>query len=72
MANSDVRSAMDTLDTAIQALDTSALLAAEFTPGAESTGPGFVFRVGRLIDDLKVHSTATVAELESLRELEGR
>ena len=70
MANSDVRSAMDTLDTAIQALDPSALLAAEFTAGAEVNGPGFVFRVGRMIDDLKIHSTATVAELEALRELE--
>ena len=72
MANSDVRSAMSTLDTAIQALDPSALLAAEFTDGAESTGPGFVFRLGRLIDDLKLHSTATVAKLEALRELEDR
>ena len=71
MANSDVRAAMATLDTAIQALDPAALLAADFTPGAEVNGPGFVFRVGRLIEDLQVHSTATVAELEALRELEG-
>lgn len=70
MANSDVRSAMDTLNTAIQALDASAVLAAEFTPGADVNGPGYVFRVGRMVEDLKVHSTATVAELEALRELE--
>ena len=72
MANSDVRSAMDTLNTAIQALDPSAVLAAEFTKGAEVNGPGFVFRVGVLIEQLQVHSTATVAELEALRELEDR
>ena len=71
MANSDVRAAMATLDTAIQALDASAVLAAEFTDGAEVNGPGFVFRLGRMVEDLKVHSTATVAELEALRELEG-
>ena len=71
MANADVRSEMDALNTAIQLLDPAALLAADFTPGAEVNGPGFVFRVGRMIEDLKVHSTATVAELESLRELEG-
>lgn len=70
MANSNVRAAMTELDAQIQALDPSALLAAEFTPNAESGARGFVFRVGRMIGDLKQHATATVSELQSLIELE--
>ena len=70
MANSDVRAAMATLDTAIQALSTTALEAAAFTAGKESSGPGYRFDLVKQIHMLKVKATATVAEFNSLREIE--
>ena len=70
MANADVRAALATLDAAIQALDTSGILAADFTKGEEVNGPGFRFHLTTEVEKLQVLSTATVAELAALRELE--
>ena len=71
MANQDVRDAADTLDTAIQALDASALLAADFTPGKyESYAFGLRFYLAREVERLKGVSTELVAQLEAIRELE--
>ena len=71
MANQDVRDAADTLDTAIQALDASALLSADFTPGAyESYASGQRFYLAREVERLKDISTELVTQLEAIRELE--
>lgn len=73
MANQDVRDAQETLNAAIQALDSTALKAAEFDRDAvTSSAYGARWRLGTLIELLQDASTTLVAELESLKQLETR
>jgi hypothetical protein len=71
MANSDVRAAMATLDTAIQAIDVSALEAATFTPGEHTSyAAGLRFHLIATVRDAQRLSTEAVAQFQALTKLE--
>lgn len=67
MANSDVQAALATLDTAIQALDTSALEAAAFTPGkVTSYAHGVKWELATTVANLKLKSAEAVDQIGRL------
>jgi hypothetical protein len=71
MANQDVRDAAETLNGAVQALDTSALLEASFTKEKyTSYVAGLRDHFGREVERVKILSAELVEQLDAIKTLE--